>query len=137
MKNNYVNNPWAKKTEGEYYLRLLSFYSKLSLGDVKFIEDIIKDNFVQVFIEFYYKLNENNLCQMMEIFGELLSNDDSINQTFINEGILGLLINEINRIEYKNIYLLNLILFACSNIACGKQLIYPITIFLKTYLIKK
>lgn len=42
-------------------------------------------------------------------FGELLSNDDSINQTFINEGILGLLINEINRIEYKNIYLLNLI----------------------------
>ena len=121
LKNNYVNNPWAKKTDGEYYLRLLSFYSKLSLGDVKFIEDIIKDNFVQVFIEFYYKLNENNLCQMMEIFGELLSNDDSINQTFINEGILGLLINEINRIEYKNIYLLNLILFACSNIACGSQ----------------
>ena len=34
---------------------------------------------------------------MMEIFGELLSNDDSINQTFINEGILGLLINEINK----------------------------------------
>jgi len=57
----------------------------------------------------------------MEIFGELLSNDDSINQTFINEGILGLLINEINRIEYKNIYLLNLIFFACSNIACGSQ----------------
>ena len=121
LKNNYVNNPWAKKSEGEYYLKILSFYSKISLGDVKFIEDIIKDNYVEIFIEFYYKLNENNLCQMMAIFGELLSNDDSINQTFINEGILGLLINEINRIEYKNIYLLNLIFFVCSNIACGSQ----------------
>jgi len=121
LKNNYVNNPWAKKSESDYYLKLLSFYSKLSLGDIKFIEDIIKDDFVPILIEFFYKLNENNLCQMMEIFGELLSNDDSINQTFINEGILGLLINEINRIEYKNIQLLNLILFASSNIACGSK----------------
>ena len=121
LKNNYVNNPWCKKRESEHYLKLLVFYSNLSQGDVKFLEDIIKDNYVQILIELYYKLDENDLGQMMRIFCDLLSNDDSINQIFINEGILGLLINEINRIEYKNNYLLNLILIACSNIACGAQ----------------
>ena len=58
---------------------------------------------------------------MMRVFGILLSIDDSINQIFIEEGILGLLINEMNRIEYKNNNLLNIIIFACSNIACGSN----------------
>ena len=74
---------------------------------------------MNVLIEFYYKLDEENKLKMMKIFADLSSNDDSINQIFINEGILGLLINEINRIEYKNNKFLSIIFHVCSNIACG------------------
>ena len=121
LKNNYVENPWANKDEFIYYLQLLSFYVNILKDDVKLLGEIIKDNYVEILIDFYYKLNEDNRCEMMKIFAELLSKDDSINQIFIDEGILGLLINEINRIEYKNNNLLNLIFFACSNIACGSN----------------
>ena len=121
LKNNYVENPWANKDEYVYYLQLLSFYVNIFKDDMKLLGEIIKDNYVEILIDFYYKLNEDNHCEMMKIFAELLSKDDSINQIFIDEGILGLLINEINRIEYKNNNLLNLIFFACSNIACGSN----------------
>ena len=121
LKNNYVENPWANKDEYVYYLQLLSFYVNIFKDDVKLLGEIIKNNYVEILIDFYYKLNEDNHCEMMKIFAELLSRDDSINQIFIDEGILGLLINEINRIEYKNDNLLNLIFFACSNIACGSN----------------
>ena len=121
LKNNYVENTWSNKNDGFYYLNILSFYTKIVNKDRNFICEIIKDNFVKVLIEFYYKLNEEHYCDMMRVFGILLSIDDSINQIFIEEGILGLLINEMNRIEYKNNNLLNIIIFVCSNIACGSN----------------
>ena len=119
MKNNFVENPWQINSDSIYYIDLLAFYAKKSISDVKFIENIVKGNFVNVLIEFYYKLDEENKLKMMKIFADLSSNDDSINQIFINEGILGLLINEINRIEYKNNKFLSIIFHVCSNIACG------------------
>ena len=119
MKNNFVENPWQINSDSIYYIDLLAFYAKKSISDVKFIENIVKENFVNVLIEFYYKLDEENKLKMMKIFADLSSNDDSINQIFINEGILGLLINEINRIEYKNNKFLSVIFHVCSNIACG------------------
>ena len=61
-------------------------------------------------------LKDKNL---MKVFVNFLSKDDSINQIFIDEGILGLLLNEINRLEFKNYTLLDTILMACSNLACG------------------
>ena len=121
LKNNYVENTWSNKNDGFYYLNILSFYTKIVNKDRNFICEIINDNFVKVLIEFYYKLNEEHYCDMMRVFGILLSIDDSINQIFIEEGILGLLINEMNRIEYKNNNLLNIIIFVCSNIACGSN----------------
>ena len=120
LKNNFVENPWQMNCETIYYIELLQFYSKLGIEDVKFTKNIVKDDFEQILIEFYYKLDEEeNKLEMMKIFVDLLSLDDSINQIFINDGILGLLINEINRIEYKNNKLLYIIFHACSNIACG------------------
>ena len=120
LKNNFVENPWQMNCESIYYIELLQFFSKLGIEDVKFTKNIVKDDFDQVLIEFYYKLDEEeNKLEMMKIFVDLLSLDDSINQIFINDGILGLLINEINRIEYKKNKLLYIIFHACSNIACG------------------
>ena len=119
LKNNHVENPWFIKEESKYYIKILRFYCIMSGQDIQIIYNIIKDGFAQTLIEFYYILNEENKCLMMENFIDLLSKDDSINQIFIEEGILGLLINEINRIEYKNNKLLNSIFMVCSNIACG------------------
>lgn len=118
---NYVNNPFSQKNESYYYYELLFFYIILSKGDSKFIYEIIDKGYIQILIDFYYKLEEKNLGEMMKLFNDLLSIEDSINQLFIKEGILDLLINEINRIEYKNDYLLSLIFCVCSNIACGTQ----------------
>lgn len=119
LNNNFVENPWQKNSESIYYVELLTFYAKLAIKDVKLTSEIIKDDFVHVYIELYYKLDEDIKLDMMKVFVNLLSNDDSVNETFIKDGILGLLINEINRIEYKNNKLLSIIFQACSNIACG------------------
>ena len=118
LKNQYVENTWFQKDHGKYYLKIISFYAHLSINDSKLMKEIIKD-YVNVLIEFYYKLDEGNRCKMMEIFVDFLSLEDSVNETFIEDGILGMLINEINRIEYKNNKLLKMILFSCANIACG------------------
>ena len=118
LKNQYVENTWFQKDHGKYYLNIISFYAHLSINDSKLMKEIIKD-YVNVLIEFYYKLDEGNRCKMMEIFVDFLSLEDSVNETFIEDGILGMLINEINRIEYKNNKLLKMILFSCANIACG------------------
>ena len=118
LKNQYVENTWFQKDHGKYYLKIISFYAHLSINDSKLMKEIIKD-YVNVLIEFYYKLDEGNRCKMMEIFVDFLSLEDSVNETFIEDGILGMLINEINRIEYKNNKLLKNILFSCANIACG------------------
>ena len=113
-----MENTWFQKDHGKYYLKIISFYAHLSINDSKLMKEIIKD-YVNVLIEFYYKLDEGNRYKMMEIFVDFLSLEDSVNETFIEDGILGMLINEINRIEYKNNKLLKNILFSCANIACG------------------
>ena len=119
LKNQYVENTWFQKDHGKYYLRIISFYAHLTIKDFELTKEIIKDEYVNILIEFYYKLDEENRCKMMENFVNFVSLNDSINETFIEDGILGMLINEINRIEYKNNKLLKKILFVCANLACG------------------
>ena len=119
-KNYYVNNPWINYEECEYIIRIINFYVVINLDNKNYLEDILKDDFCQILLELYYKINNNNdKNSLMKIFVNFLSREDSINQTFIDEGILGLLLNEINRLEFKNYTLLDSILMACSNLACG------------------
>jgi len=119
-KNYYVNNPWANYDECEYFIRIINFYVCKNLKDKNGLDDILKDDFCKILIELYYKINNNNdKNNLMKVFVNFLSREDSINQKFINEGILGLLLNEINRLEFKNYTLLDTILMACSNLACG------------------
>ena len=119
-KNYYVNNPWANYEECEYFIRIINFYVSTNLEDNNCLNDILQDDFCKILIELYYKINNNNdKNNLMKVFVNFLSKDDSINQIFIDEGILGLLLNEINRLEFKNYTLLDTILMACSNLACG------------------
>ena len=119
-KNYYVNNPWVQYEECEYFIKLINFYVNLNSRDENSLLCILKDDFCKVLLELYYKINDNeHKNSLMKVYIDFLSNFDSINQIFIDEGILGLLLNEINRIEYKNFELLGNILLACINIACG------------------
>ena len=123
-KNSFVNNPWAQYDDCRFYLELIQFYSKLAvdLGDKDFFNNIINDGFCKVLVDLYYKIKENQKkIILMKVYVNLLSFNDSINEIFIQEGILGLLLNEINNIGFTNYNLLDLILYACSNIAGGTQ----------------
>ena len=120
ITNSYVKNPWAKTEDCRFYLELLKFYVSIDIKNKDYLFKIINEEFSQILIEYYYKINDIQ-CKniLMKIFADLLSIDDGINEQFIDDGILGLLLNEINSIEYTNLELLNNILLACSNIACG------------------
>ncbi len=123
-KNSFVNNPWASYEDSQYYLEIISFYAKLGadLKDSQILMNIINDDFCKVLLDFYYKLKDSReKIILMKTFVNLLSLDDSINEIFIEEGILYLLLNEINNVGYNNFKLLDLILYACSNIAGGNQ----------------
>ena len=116
----FVQNPWEKADDCKFYLGVLKFYVENAFINKKLLLSIINDEFSRILIEFYYKIkDDNNKDVLLKIFADLLSNDDSINEYFIQDGILGLFLNEINEIGYKKKDLLDTILFACSNIACG------------------
>ena len=116
----FVQNPWEKADDCKYYLGVLKFYVDNAFTNKKLLLSIINDEFSRILIEFYYKIkDDDNKGSLLKLFVDLLSNDDSINEYFIQDGILGLFLNEINEIGYKKKDLLDTILFACSNIACG------------------
>ena len=120
IKDSFVKNPWATSNDCHFYLELLKFYISLDINNKNYLLNIINEEFSRTLIEFYYKINDNKYkILLMEIFINLLANDDTINEQFIQDGILGLFINEINSIEYTNLELLDIILLACSNIVCG------------------
>ena len=120
IKDSFVRNPWATSNDCHFYLELLKFYISLDINNKNYLLNIINEEFSRILIEFYYKINDNKYkILLMEIFINLLANDDTINEQFIQDGILGLFINEINSIEYTNLELLDIILLACSNIVCG------------------
>ena len=120
IKDSFVRNPWATSNDCHFYLELLKFYISLDINNKNYLLNIINEEFSRTLIEFYYKINDNKYkILLMEIFINLLANDDTINEQFIQDGILGLFINEINSIEYKNLELLDIILLAGSNIVCG------------------
>ena len=120
IKNSFVKNPWTKSEDCPFYLELLKFYIHIDVNNKNLLLNITNEEFSETLIEFYYKINDNqNKILLMKIFVDLLSIDDSINEQFIDDGILGLFINEINSIGYKNLELIDNILMACSNIACG------------------
>ena len=119
IKNSFVKNPWAVYDDSKFYLEIITFYIKIDIKDIKFVFEIV-DEFYKVLLEFYYKLTDDEQkIILLKNYVDLLSSCDSINELFIEEGILGLLINEINRIEFKNLQFLDILLLACANIACG------------------
>ena len=123
-KNAFVNNPWASYDDSQYYLEIFSFYAKLGtdLQDKQILFDIINEDFCKVLLDFYYKIKDNTQkINLMKTYINMLSLNDSVNEVFIEEGILLLLLNEINNVAFSNNKLLDLILYACSNIAGGTQ----------------
>ena len=120
IKNSFVLNPWANQKDSHLYLEIIKFYTLIDLNNKILLLNIVNEEFSKILIDFYYKIiDKEDKILLLKIFTDLLSNDDLINECFIQDGILGLFMNEINSIGYDNLEALNTILFACSNIACG------------------
>ena len=86
--NSYITNPWADTDNVPIYLEIIQFYIEIDSKNNNLIKEIIKDKFSFSLIEFYYKLNNDNYkLELIKIFAELLSVDDSINQSFIEDKI--------------------------------------------------
>ena len=120
IKNSFVQNPWAEPKDCHLYLEIIKFYSIIDLKDKNLLYNIVNEGFSKILIDFYYKIiDKQDKILLLKIFTDLLSNDDLINEIFIQDGILGLFMNEINSIGYSNLEAFNIILMACANIACG------------------
>ena len=120
IKNSFVRNPWAVYDDSKFYVEIISLYIKIDIKDINFVFQIVNDEFYKILLELYYKLtNDEQKMIILKSYVDLLSCCDSINELFIEEGILGILINEINSREFKNLQFLDILTLACANIACG------------------
>ena len=122
LYTNFVENSWREDQKSiKHFNKILKFYTLLEeTSSFEITKKIISDDFSKTLIEYYFKIpDDNSRNELMIIFINLLSKDDSINQEFIDNEIINLFNLEISRIEYNNYSLLNNIIYACSNIASG------------------
>ena len=114
----YLDEKNIKEDDYQYILSL--FYNYTKLIDIEIIKEILSNNFTNILIDLYNKMNQNdNKIQLMKIFCDFSSFDDAITQILINDGIIQLFSNEIKRLFCSNLELMTLITFACSNIGHG------------------
>ena len=143
IDDNYINNfvifiPFLKIITSNYYsnidnslfdensasnlILLWKFFSKGREKSELYISEIIKDGFLQVLINLYYKIKDKkNKNEILDIFINFSSIGDEFDKILINEGILPFYFKEIQRYEFSDIQILNNIIFSCTNLAMGEM----------------
>ena len=88
--------------------------------DNNIITEIIKDNFTQILIKFYKKFkNVDKKINFTHIFCNLSCVESECSKMIINDGLLQLLSEEIEKYQYSNVNLLTYLILTCSNFALG------------------
>ena len=122
MTNKYfvnIDNIAFDEEECTYVIILWKIYTKLNDDNNIIINEIIKDNFIQVLIQFYKKFkNIEQKLLFTEIFIHF-SSIDICDKILINDGMLDLLKEEIEKYQYSNVNLLKKLIFCCSNLTLG------------------
>ena len=122
MTNKYfinIDNIAFDEEECIYVISLWKIYTKLNDDKNIIINEIIKDNFIQVLIQFYKKFkNINQKLLFTEIF-IYFSTVDICEKILINDGMLDLLKEEIEKYQYSNVNLLKNLIYCCSNLTLG------------------
>ena len=143
IDDNYINNfvifiPFLKIITSNYYsnidislfdensasnlILLWKFFSKGREKSELYISEIIKDGFLQVLMNLYYKIKDKkNKNEILELFINFSSIGDEFDKILINDGILPFYFKEIQRYEFSDIQILNNIIFSCTNLAMGEM----------------
>ena len=117
-----IDNMAFNENECTYIISLWGFYIKHNdnYNNNEIIKEIIKDNFTKVLISFYKKLKDIKIKTLfVNIFCHFSRADDNCDKIIINDGILTLLNEEIEKYQYSNVNMLNYLIYCCSNFALG------------------
>ena len=117
-----IDNMAFNENECSYIISLWGFYVKYNdnYDNNEIIKEIIKDNFTKVLISFYKKLKDIKIKTLfVNIFCHFSRADDNCDKIIINDGILTLLNEEIEKYQYSNVNLLNYLIYCCSNFSLG------------------
>ena len=117
-----IDNMAFNENECSYIISLWGFYVKYNdnYDNNEIIKEIIKDNFTKVLISFYKKLKDIKIKTLfVNIFFFFFRADDNCDKIIINDGILTLLNEEIEKYQYSNVNMLNYLIYCCSNFALG------------------
>ena len=117
-----IDNMAFNENECSYIISLWGFYVKYNdnYDNNEIIKEIIKDNFTKVLISFYKKLKDIKIKTLfVNIFCHFSRADDNCDKIIINDGILTLLNEEIEKYQYSNVNMLNYLIYCCSNFSLG------------------
>ena len=117
-----IDNMAFNENECSYIISLWGFYVKYNdnYDNNEIIKEIIKDNFTKVLISFYKKLKDIKIKTLfVNIFCHFSRADDNCDKIIINDGILTLLNEEIEKYQYSNVNMLNYLIYCCSNFFLG------------------
>ena len=119
---NNIDNSFFDENSAFNLITLWKFFSKGRKKSELYISEIIKDGFLHVLINLYYKIKDKkNKNEILDIFINLSSIGDEFDKILINEGILPFYFKEIQRYEFSDIQILNNIIFSCTNLAMGEM----------------
>ena len=116
--NNFINNPLNNEKD---YLLIIELLHELMKNQNKQIYSIlINTNFCETIIKFFNIIHDNDIrIKTFEIFNDMLSYDDTINQKLLNAGLCKILKDLLNEFQFNNKKFLAEIIFAISNISNG------------------
>lgn len=116
--NNFVKNPL--NNEKDYLLIIELFHELINNQHQQIYTILINSNFSETIIKFFNILKDNEVrIKTFDLFNDILSYDDKMNQLLLNAGLCQILKNLLNEFQFNNKKFLAEIIFAISNISSG------------------
>ena len=117
-----IDNLLFYKDEVFSLLIIFNYYSKKREKVEILLNEIIKDNFFNILVQIYYKIKDIIMkIEILNLFNIFLSIGDNFDIILINEGLIKFLSDEIERHQYSNVQLLNIIILSCKYLAEGES----------------
>ena len=116
--NNFVKNPL--NNEKDYLLIIELFHELINNQHQQIYTILINSNFSETIIKFFNILKDNEVrIKTFDLFNDILSYDDKMNQLLLNAGLCKILKDLLNEFQFNNKKFLAEIIFAISNISSG------------------
>ena len=116
-----VDNIIFDENDSKNLIEIWKYFSKERAKKKEFVSEIIKENFTKILVILYNKIKDSKIrILILELFHDYLSINDDYDKILINDGIVKFFAKEIDRYQYSNVELLNIIFSCCSNLASGQ-----------------